>query len=246
MELYHYNHNHDPKTGRFTFQRYSPLDAKTKNSKISSYIEKHDKQYNVELFRTDRKHNALYIAGVSGSGKSQLAKDIAKRTGSEVIELDNYMDRRDADEDFFANINQNFDSFLKKEVPEFNYKLRGSERIRAFDKVLAATKKYSEELYPEKSVIVEGVQLQDPDLFGSRKSWDIFFKNTPFIIKGTSVRQSEIRAIKRTALKYHEYREAINMVKSFVTHNGRLSVSEIELSESEISEITDRLNALTL
>lgn len=51
-------------------------------------IDKTDATYNIYKWSTDSKHNILYITGLSGSGKTTFANDIAKSENAEIIELD--------------------------------------------------------------------------------------------------------------------------------------------------------------
>ena len=216
-------------------------------SAITKRLERKDKAYNLDKFGKDKKHNLLIISGLSGSGKSHLAKKIAQDKGSEIIELDNYMMRTDKDaSDYFTKVNKGFDEFLKKEVPEFDYSLTGKDRILAFDKVVMATKKYSETLYPNKSLIVEGVQLYDRDLFGDENKRNDFFNDTPAIIKGSSAEMSELRAIKRTVFQYKDYSEARRMVKDFISNKGDTRLSYAREQSKDLLKLKKRIEKLNL
>ncbi len=50
------------------------------------------KSGNLNKFGT-KNHNALFVTGISGSGKSTFSQKLASRTDSEVIHLDSYFEK---------------------------------------------------------------------------------------------------------------------------------------------------------
>ena len=126
----------------------------------------------------------LYVAGISGSGKSTVALDIAKQTGSEVIHLDSYFDTH------AVGNNKKLNSILKKQGVDKSqmYTKDGQLSYKVSDKILPAIK----ELASKNLVVVEGVQLLDNTM--SNKEYR---QGEPIVTMQTSVRKSVNRAMDR-------------------------------------------------
>ena len=154
-----------------------------------------DLTYNLHKFGKDSKHNILYITGYSGSGKTTLANSYLS-DDTEVIHLDAYYEHpilgiptsKDFDRwiynnvpDFFK-IRKNFDNYsmARYDVNDPNGKFYWNTML----KVLKETKNYAEYKFPNKKVIVEGIQLYDS--FPANSDRKQFFRDMPVIIKKTN------------------------------------------------------------
>ena len=97
-------------------------------------------------------HNILYITGLSGSGKSTYAKELAKKLKAEVVELDSYY----ATKPF--NSKSGFHRYLKKNQIDTKRLLVDNKlNYDESDKIYSLLKEYAK----KKRVIAEGVQLFD-------------------------------------------------------------------------------------
>lgn len=138
---------------------------------------------NVEKFGKDRDHNALYVAGYSGSGKSTMASGVARKN-DKIIRLDFYAEpiRKDTK----PLMDKEFNSFLEKKGIDYkkvaNAGMPGSKYWNSgsywkeVDKIRDAIEEYSKEQYDKGNrVIVEGVQIQGDWLAGEKN----YYKGNP-------------------------------------------------------------------
>ena len=153
------------------------------------------KAYNLDKWGKDANHNSLFVTGVSGSGKSFLALDLAKKHNAEVLHLDLYYEQFNGAEKDKAKkfINKDFMSYLKKnfkgpsKVPKSGTKAFG----KWCDEFERCVNSYSKELYKKKKkLIVEGIQIFD-DGFMQDKS---FYKDKPVIVMKTNTIKSYLGA----------------------------------------------------
>lgn len=148
---------------------------------------------NLSKFGKDPKHNVCYIMGVSGSGKSTVARQNSKNAN--VIHLDAYIDGRGAPK------SKEFNLFLQKhgmnhdDISKGLHKNNQDPTIWAkVDEFSDLIDKFGEQQYKKKKrVIVEGVQLMD-DTMRPDKS---YFKDKPYVVLNTSALSSTIRANQR-------------------------------------------------
>ena len=124
-----------------------------------SGLSRRAKTGNLNLFGLDG-HNALFITGLSGSGKSTIAIELAPKINAEIIHLDSYFEKAG------SGNNKDFNSFLKKNgVTKEKMFINGKLNYSESDKILPLIKKYP------KKVIVEGVQLLDNTLSDSARDF---------------------------------------------------------------------------
>jgi len=110
-----------------------------------------NKYYNINKFKND-KDGKLFIVGLSGSGKTSLGKNIAKKYNAEYFKLD--------------DINNDFIKEFKKNK---NGKLPISQLGKFFEKIMSLTGKYVVEgvdilyyepkFFKDKAVIILGTSL---------------------------------------------------------------------------------------
>lgn len=153
------------------------------------------KSGNLNLFGTDG-HNALFVTGISGSGKSTFSTELAKKIDAEVVHLDSYFEKNG------TGNNQEFNSFIKQNgLTKENMFVNGKLNYSESDKFLPLIKAY------HKRVIVEGVQILDNTLSDQARD---FFKNEPMIVLQTSKRISTSRAMLRDGISKTKIDEMIN------------------------------------
>lgn len=164
--------------------------------KLNLVFNKKNLKYNIEKFGTN--NNILYITGLSGSGKTTIAKKLVQEYKAELFELDNlgghfgeYKNEQTLiyllTEDF---LNKNLE--LRKIIKSDNYV---TLKINNFDEYVKWTNKYVEFLekyayFNEGLYIFEGTQLFkciNPK----------HYINKPLIIVGTSSISSLYRRLKR-------------------------------------------------
>jgi adenylate kinase family enzyme len=177
---------------------------KNKDSDISK-MKRNRKDYNLDKWGKSENTNILWITGISGSGKSTVANDIAKKNKADVINIDLYTFKT-ADK-YTKDMSKDFNKFLDKNVP--NWKRLQKEGYEAltktdrraqkaagkwFDTFQDALEQYGRESYGKKKVVAEGVQILDETLFYNNKK---ALKNQPLIIMKTSVADSILSRMQR-------------------------------------------------
>lgn len=207
---------------------YKKLDKKNVKAAKSSNINKWGK---------DKKHNILFVTGLSGSGKSTVAEGLRNKD-TNVIHLD-----------FYTNVgngtyakghrDKEFNEHLKREVPEFFDKYNGE--FPALSKLSAEEKKefwktmdafgdaivsFGEKQYGRKKVIVEGVQIADETLFFDKN----FFKDKPLMILSTDVDTSLQRAAERDEIEISDT-EAMH-IRKVMQDNWSKSIEKLENTTS--------------
>lgn len=151
---------------------------------------KKDSIYDFEKWKPGS-HNVLYITGLSGGGKSTLARELTKKYNAIYIELDE-LELADEPEKLNSSRadDQLIDEYIKDNPPAKN--LHGIARDRylwnLFKFIRKKMKENSENLY-----IVEGIQITQ--YIGEFEDRSIL--KEPLIIKNTSAIISALRKINR-------------------------------------------------
>lgn len=141
------------------------------------------------------KNNILYITGLSGSGKSTIAKKYAKKNNAKLFGLDDLelMYDIDAHNNPYNKINVMFYDKIIKRYPIAEMPLDD----RFWEKLLQMVS-YIEELMHQDSdtlYVMEGIQIYEIYESG-------YFLDKPIIIKGTSMIKSLYRRYKRDGRLY--------------------------------------------
>lgn len=195
------------------------------------------KSSNVEKWGKDRKHNILFVTGLSGSGKSTVAEGLRNKD-TNVIHLDFYTN---AGNGTYAKGHRDneFNEHLKKEVPDFFDKYNGE--FPALSKLSAEEKKdfwktmdafgdaivsFGEKQYGHKKVIVEGVQIADETLFVDKN----FFKDKPLLILSTDVNTSLQRAAERDEIELSDTETM--RIRKVMQDNWARSIENLENTTS--------------
>ncbi len=176
------------------------------------------KSGNLNKFGT-KGHNAVFVTGISGSGKSTFSQKLASRTNSEIIHLDSYFEKAD------SGNNHSFNKFLEQNgITKKNmFNSNGKLNYEVSDKILPLIKKYN------KRVVVEGVQILDTTMSDHART---FFKNEPMIVLQTRKNVSTKRAMNRDEISNKKYDEMIERaneawkIKSSLEKELNLSIGE--------------------
>ena len=177
---------------------------KNKDSDISK-MKRNRKDYNLDKWGKSENTNILWVTGISGSGKSTVANDIAKKNKADVINIDLYTFK--TANKYTKDMSKDFNKFLDKNVPNWKRLQReGYEALtktdrraqkaagKWFDTFQDALEKYGRESYGKKKIVAEGVQILDETLFYNNKK---ALKNQPLIIMKTSVADSILSRMQR-------------------------------------------------
>lgn len=167
---------------------------------------------NVEKWGKDKKHNVLYVTGLSGSGKSTVAEGL-RDSKTNVLHLDFFTN---AGNTLYAKGHRDpeFVEHLKKEIPDYFDRYNGEfpelsklspEEKKAFwktmDEFQDAIVSFGEKQYAKgKKVIAEGVQIADETLFVDKS----FFKDQPLMILSTDKDTSLKRAAERDEIELND------------------------------------------
>jgi hypothetical protein len=208
--------HHGIKGQRWGIRRYQNADGsltlagKKRYTKTSHYND----------WGKDADHNILYITGYSGSGKSTKAKQIAKSDNAEIIHLDLYTERVGSDL-FKKDSNKRFNAYLRKNGYDRNEYLKlayskdpnvRKQRWKLLDDLGDLITNYGKELYGNKKLIVEGVQLSDQTIYPNKD----FFIDKPVMFMKTSAIKSWYRASIRDQKFTNINPQDIKKVKRYV------------------------------
>lgn len=215
------------KDGSLTKEGYARFAKKRLNNKRTSIS-------NIDKWGKDKDHNALFITGLSGSGKSTIAKFLSDSNGAEIIHLDHYYDNPLKSE---VPTNKEFDEYLNKNVPDYYNKIaknyrdyvsnmnpngdiaKKKEFWNTMDSVRDAMLDYSKDRYDKNKVIIEGVQILDTAMFPDDIQKQKALKGQPIIAVGTSPLSSSLRGMQRdgvplTKLPEH-YKHSVEWNKTY-------------------------------
>lgn len=182
--------------------RYKALD------KSKDYIptsERPHRDYNTDKWGKSKDTNIMWVTGISGSGKSTIAKELADKEKADLINIDLYTFKT-ADK-YTKDMSKNFNKFLDKNVP--NWKKLQKEGYEAltktdrraqkaagkwFDTFQDALEEYGRQSYGKNKVVAEGVQILDETLFYNNKK---ALKNQPLIVMETNMVDSLLSRMSR-------------------------------------------------
>lgn len=196
-------------------------------------INKNDIELNLDKWNKGN-NNILYVTGLSGSGKTTISDEYAKKYNAVVCELDKFQHNRYL---YIRKKNNDLSEGDKIMLDLFNSIYYGQVDFSDYDenKFKLEIKSYLQKLIAKcssqnKLFIFEGVQIfnfVDPS----------YFENKPLIIKGTSALSSLIRKYKRDKEDENiQLKDILGLVKWYIKSEGNLSKFKDELNESVIFE----------
>lgn len=161
--------------------------------------------YNLFKWGNSKDNNILFVTGIAGSGKSTVARDMAKNNKADLINIDLYTFKT-ADK-YLKDMSKDFNNFLDKEVPNWKTLQKNAYEVLTkndrrkmkqaglwFDTFESALLKYGEQQFGKRKVVAEGVQILDETLFYNNKK---ALKGKPLIIMNTSVEDSVLSRVAR-------------------------------------------------
>lgn len=168
-------------------------------------INRSHKDYNIDKWGSDRNHNVLYVTGVSGSGKSTIAKELSKSNKADVINIDLYTFKtpnakmQGMSKQFNQYLDANNPGWRKRQGAAYSVLTKNDRRKQKlagqwFDELEDAIQKYGENSYGKRKIVAEGVQILDETLFYNNKT---ALKDKPLIIMNTSMADSLVSRIVR-------------------------------------------------
>ncbi len=148
---------------------------------------------NVEMFESGSS-NVLFVTGVSGSGKSTMAREIAKRTDSIFVELDRFQFYGNSDKssllDKYYSLNPGLKQYTKYHWNNCSDEIFHSEFVKFFEWLMNQIKSDKKIKY-----VVEGIQLY------KHIESDVL-KSYPIIIINKSLPRVYFQRIKREREQY--------------------------------------------
>lgn len=191
------------------------------------------KTANFDTWGKSPETNTLWITGRSGSGKSTVAKSIA-RPNDHIIHLDVYSDEVSPGAGAQSKA---FNAHLDKTVPNWRSIARRDDDSQytkeywsTVDKFASEIQNFSKEQYKKGNrVIVEGIQITDGWLYSGYDH----YKNQPIAILGTSKARSLAQEFVRD-----ERQDPIGAVKEYFSKSGTTWSKAWDKELSEIIEVT--------
>jgi len=176
---------------------------------VNYFLSDGNKYYNFKKFTNDL-NGKLFIAGLSGSGKTTIGKELATKFNAEYIQLDDV------------------DLSFRNEISKRLEKPKWDKRVN--DLVLEKMKNFIQSIIKEKGRhILEGIHIT----FQNNR----FFKDKPVIIIGTSLLLSTIRAYNRDVEKYYKKREGVT--KPIILKHLLINQKEIVKSLKEFEKVME-------
>lgn len=174
-----------------------------------------EKTFEQDVDKFGKSSNIIFIAGLSGSGKSTKASELAKKYNAVNIELDLFDQNQILFDD---STNHDEGNLIMRDYFTTKYKspkkFKSDSELKEFGKLIEGFLKYIVKYaseHKDKNFVIEGIQLQE---FNDNKSIIDILKKYPCIIMGTSIIHSMINAAHRENMKLPKY-----MLQSSVKSN---------------------------
>ncbi len=191
--------------------------------------------YNIDKWGSDQNNNLLWVTGISGSGKSTIARNIAKSNNADLINMDLYTYKTSGK--YENEMSKSFNTYLDKNVPNWRkmqedaYAVltkvdRRKKKAAAdwFDEFQNALEGYSSEMYGNRKVVAEGVQILDNTLFNHNKS---ALKDKPLIIMNTSFEDSLVSRMIRDNKSIDKLLEPDRLAQAKIFVEGQILLSSV-------------------
>lgn len=212
--------HHGIKGQKWGVRRYQNPDGSLTKEGYKRYAEENlrkAKQYNIDKWGKDSKHNTLFVTGYSGSGKSTVAKHY-ENTGASVIHLDAYS------EGISSIQNQRLNKMLNDQVPKWKDMANsstksGSEYWDTVDSFRKTIEMFSEQEFQNgRKVVVEGIQIAD-NWFSENKS---YYKDKPMVVLQTTAAKSAYKRLQRDGAKLKSIKEHAKQYSNMKKHMDEL------------------------
>lgn len=194
--------HHGIKGQKWGVRRYQNPDGSLTPEGYKRYAESNlrkAKQYNMDKWGKDSKHNTLFVTGYSGSGKSTIAKHY-ENMGMSTIHLDAYS------EGILSIQNRRLNRFLDTNVPKWRSITKDSDKNSSeywdtVDSFRKAIENFSEQEFANgRKVVVEGVQIADNWLTDNKE----YYKDKPMVILQTPAIKAVYRRLERDDFTFDE------------------------------------------
>ncbi len=168
---------------------------------------KNAQTYNISSWGKDQDHNILYITGLSGSGKSTAALNLADKD-TDVIHLDIYLEQgSDSVNDAYGckQLNQYLDKhgvpFRKLQDGTLSGDSNNQERWKVIDQFSEAVEDFGKQQYAKgRKVVMEGVQLSDNTMYPDKSH----LHGKPMAILKTNSIKSLYRGMRRDEIPFYD------------------------------------------
>lgn len=173
-------------------------------------------EYRVDEFKQKKIH-ICFVTGISGSGKSTMAQNLANETSSELINMDNLMSPgRCNDDELMKQSKWIFKYFTLdgKEYREYDHFDPKKSSISTYYKIMHGMIRFIEKnMSKDDFFVIEGVQLFELTKKNVEKIYGIFIKKLleySVIIPGTALSKATNRALKRDLLLMKDRNEKLS------------------------------------
>lgn len=175
------------------------------SGKDASTLDRPHSEYNLDKWGKSPNTNILWVSGISGSGKSTIAREVAKQNNAEIVNIDMYTYKTVGkyenmqSKSFNEYLDQNVPDWQKKQAEAYSVLTKTNRRKQKaaadwFDEVEEALKDYGAEMYGKKKVVAEGIQILDETFFYNNKQ---ALRNQPVIIMDTALENALYSRIQR-------------------------------------------------
>ena len=194
--------------------------------------------YNIDKWGKTKDTNILWVSGLSGSGKSTIAQEMAKKNNADVIHMDLYLYSTPGK--YTDKMSKDFNTFLTKNYPNWKKlqsdaytQLRKIDRRNNgdkksvglwFDTFQDAITKYSSKMFGSRRIIAEGVQILDDTLFYNNKRG---LQNQPVIMMNTSLEDSIASRMARDNKSFDDLLKSGSIDQARIFDSGKNEIEKI-------------------
>jgi adenylate kinase family enzyme len=194
--------------------------------------------YNVDKWGKTKDTNILWISGLSGSGKSTIAQELAKKNNADVVHMDLYLYSTPGK--YTNKMSKEFNNFLNKNYPNWQKmqsdayaQLRKIDRRNNgdkksvglwFDTFQDALTNYGSKSFGVRKVIAEGVQILDDTLFYNNKKG---LNGQPVIMMNTSFEESIASRMARDNKSFDNLLNSGSIEQARIFDNGKNEIERI-------------------
>lgn len=219
------------------FYQFAPNEMKqTKLTPMNEaiFFNEEDLVFNFQNWKKEKNKNILYVTGLSGSGKSTISREYAKKYNAVAYTMDVVHEGRLDENEFLKKYADNNKDYLK--MVETNWRTVNSityfhEHFKFMEFMISELHKMKNKLF-----IIEGIHIYEMYQLGILPH--DYFDDKPSIIKGTSAFTSFIRRILRAQGGVFKISELLHQAKIgwgfkyYIEDEKKLSGMRSALNES--------------